>query len=1453
VQEDTRSLPPDDCFLEAVAAFQEARDAGENPATTEWLLRYPDVADRLRAFFAGEKQLRIIASPVRSMFSAVKVPNIPDYQILGDPLIGGMGLVFKALRKSTGQTIALKLIRPDLLAGLQPSQHRKLVERFITEAQVAAHLEHENIVKVYDVGEFDGQPYYAMRYVEGTTLAALMEKGALPASRAALYLEQVARAVHDAHQHAIIHRDLKPNNVLIDAKTDRALVADFGLAKLIDRDQERTRTGNIMGAPPYISPEMAQNSGRATTATDVYGLGATLYAILTGRPPFQDETPLGTLRKVLEEEPPAPRKINPAVPRDLETICLKCLHKRPSNRYASAAELADDLHNFREGLPINARPTSRFERARKWARRRPAVAALVAVSAASVLSLLVLFAALWRNAEDRAAAVQQLDAAASQIADAEQKLDDLNESVKKQQETLEEKLATVKQLEQLISKQREKVREAKLGTRQALYIRDMQFAQTALDRDQIGRLGLLLEKHLPPPGELDLRGFEWHYLWHTCHHEMLLLNGHSGPISVNSGAFATDGKILITANDSGVWVWDMTTGKGRRVALDGDVSLRVTAVAPDGETLATGNKTGVVQLWDLGTGREKTRFQAHQGTIEALAFGPSGRLLATGGTDQTARVWDLLAPNDPPLILRGHGGKVNGLSFSPDGKLLAALTGDKPAKLWDLATGVQKAELRGKAGAWVIRVAFAPDGQTWATSEAHPFHNLRDGRVQIWDARTGQVRATLDVSGGGAFGLSFSPDGRYLAVGGSSGTVLLYDVATRKDAVTPKLHRVFRGHTARVFLLAFSPSATLLATAGNDSSVRVWDLAAMPPAVALRGHNAAINCVAIAPDGKTVATASDDGFVRMWDPQTGRAQSVFKEAPGWRGPLAFSPNSKFLVTGVDGRTLRLWNIAAGEQVVAFRGHTGRVTWAAFAPDGKILATSAHDHTVRLWDVATGVERAVLLHDEIQVWSVAFTPDGQTLISATEDGQVTLWDASTAKPRAELPRRERGALCVAVSPDGGKLAVAHFIGFVTLWDIESRSELAIFKELPGHALQVTFTPDGKSLASVSDDGTVKLWDLATRQELFALRGNPATGLLAVAVSRDSTMLAAGGDDGILHLWSARINGADRTSPASAVSTERVYAWQLKEAVSCLQQNQRAPALFHVNRLLGATLPAEVLAAEPAVQSELAVNHIWLGELLQRAGLHHESEQVVRRAIALWSKLRQEYPSRAEYRQKLGVSLNTLGLLLRQARRMPEAEQVHRQALEVRQQLVDEFAANPEYRWALGGTLNNLALVLRGQGSREEAIRLLHKAVACQQEALRARPRHPPYRQYLSSHLRNLADTYVQVGEHGKAADVAAAMPRLLPDDGWQVHQFAARLLCQCVTLAEKDGRLAEPSRTELAADYAQRAVDQVAAAINKGFSDTAGLKTDPTFAPLRETEGFQVLLRMFEKNKGDAGK
>jgi hypothetical protein len=303
-----------------------------------------------------------------SVAVGTRVRYFGDYELLEQIAKGGMGVVFRARQVSLNRIVALKMI----LAGQFASETD--VRRFRAEAEAAANLDHPNILPVYEVGEHDGQHYFSMKLVAGGSLAARMTELRGDPRAAVAPLVQVARAVHFAHQRGVLHRDLKPGNVLLDALTP--YVADFGLAKRVERDSGLTAPGAILGTPSYMPPEQARGEKALTVAADVYSLGAILYELLTGRPPFRGASPVDTLLQVLEQEPEPPRQVNPAVARDLETVCLKCLAKAPAARYASAGDLADELERWLAGEAVSACPPTRLERLGRWGKRNPTQFAL---------------------------------------------------------------------------------------------------------------------------------------------------------------------------------------------------------------------------------------------------------------------------------------------------------------------------------------------------------------------------------------------------------------------------------------------------------------------------------------------------------------------------------------------------------------------------------------------------------------------------------------------------------------------------------------------------------------------------------------------------------------------------------------------------------------------------------------------------------------------------------------------------------------------------------------------------------------------------------------------------------------------------------------------------------------------------------------------------------------------
>ena len=383
----------------AIAEYLIARQDGGRFNQSEWLAKHVDLATELGNFLKDEEQIGGILVPLKSashdtvtqsphrdriesgpqISSPLSLPaTIGDYELLEEIAHGGMGIVFKARQKRLNRIVAMKMVLGSRLAS------PKDIERFQREAEAAAGLDHPNIVPIYEVGIIDGLPFFSMKLIENGSLQQCKTRYLADPRSAAKLLAKAARGSPRAHQQGILHRDLKPSNILIDEKGDPHVV-DFGLAKRIedsaDPRGDNTLSGAIIGSPSYMAPEQARGqSKQLTTAADVYGLGAILYDLLAGQPPFRAESATETLLLVIYEEPEAPSRLRPNVPRDLETICLKCLAKEPSKRYPSTHEFAQDLERWLNGEPVQARSVGRVERVTKWARRRPTAAALVIVS-----------------------------------------------------------------------------------------------------------------------------------------------------------------------------------------------------------------------------------------------------------------------------------------------------------------------------------------------------------------------------------------------------------------------------------------------------------------------------------------------------------------------------------------------------------------------------------------------------------------------------------------------------------------------------------------------------------------------------------------------------------------------------------------------------------------------------------------------------------------------------------------------------------------------------------------------------------------------------------------------------------------------------------------------------------------------------------------------------------------
>jgi WD40 repeat protein/tRNA A-37 threonylcarbamoyl transferase component Bud32 len=1000
-----------------------------------------------------------------------ELPNAPlsrigEHELLSEIGRGGMGVVFKARHVRLHRVVALKMILGGLLARPEDLQ------RFETEAAAAAQLQHPNIVALYEVGTHDGQPYFSMEYISGSSLAQRVPLGVLPGRLAASYLERLARAVHYAHGRGVIHRDLKPANVLLD-DTDQPKITDFGLAKLLQGNSGQTRSGAILGTPSYMAPEQAGGKSKQIgPATDVYGLGAILYECLTGLPPFRGETPMDTVLQVMESDPVPPRLLNPKIDADLETICLKCLEKDPAQRYDSGEELADDLRRFLDGEPIAARRLGALRRAVKWCRRRPAVAALLLVSALALVGFSVF---QWRVAQG------------------------------------ERRLRSEADRQRNLAQVREK------AMRHLHYLAQMRHVQHVWASADLDAAERLLEEWAPAKGQPDLRGWEWFYLKGLCQGRATLSAYRGRATSV---AFSPDGKRLATAGGQPgrageVKIWEVSTSRLVRTLPPGPTKLvGCVTYSPDGTYLATADDEGKVRLWHVATGKELACLTGHKAHVSSVAFSADGRRLASADGDGMVLVWDvtkaLAGKGEPRLfILRGHGGEVTGVTFSPDGLLLASSGFDETVRLWDLAAGKIQHTLRGHEGE-VMSVAFSPTGKFLVSGGGPGLHR---GQVRFWDPASGKMLKVRHGLSARVLAVAVSRKGQVAAAAGD-GLIHIWDERLSSEPV------VLRADVHIVYGIAFDPAGNRLASAGGDGRVRLWHPDGGQETLRLAGP-ALAEGAAFTPDGKSVASwgrdPGQDGTAVVWRLDTGEQRARLHGHKGSVRALAFSRDGNQAATGGDDQTVRLYDLASPDQARVLSGHDGRVLALAFSPKEDLLASAGEGDVIHLWDTGSGKEVRTLAKAGNDVLTLAFSPDGRWLASGGYDKKVRIWNMVEGT-HIILEGHAGTVNTIAFSPAGEQLASGGADKAVIIWDWKSGQEFLRLKELGQAVVSLAYQPRGQRLATVGNDRAIRLWDLVPGQQILELSG-PEGGLRGVAFSPDGRFLAAAGHNTGLRVWEA----------------------------------------------------------------------------------------------------------------------------------------------------------------------------------------------------------------------------------------------------------------------------------------------------------------------------------------------
>ncbi len=1068
-------------------------------------------------------------SPTQQQLSATEGAGriLAGYIVEGELGRGGMGVVYKARQKGLNRLVALKMILHASHAGMEERS------RFEREARALAELRHPNIVQVYEVGEYDGKPFFSLEYIEGGSLDRRLKDSLLSPVEAARLVRQLADAMQAAHNAGIIHRDLKPANVLLERTKKEGQrtkeeedtssspsyfpkITDFGLAKKQD-EGGLSVSGAVMGTPSYMAPEQAAGQTHAIDGrTDVYALGAILYECLTGRPPFRAASVMDTLLQVIGEDPVPVRALQATTPADLETICLKCLRKDPDRRYASAAALAEDLRRFLDGEPITARPTSTVERAIKWGRRRPALASLYAVLAVLLVGLLA--GGWWYyldvQARNEALATETRTAVAAR------------------------------------GKAEEKTKEAL----RALYGVRMKEVRRAWEDRTPRIVRELLAQMVPQGDELDCRGFEWHYL-----------------NRVFSGGHASQDELSIYGVDS---VGEGAVGIASAFAL-----------SPDKRKLYTSYTNGDVKVWDAVTGRLIVRLPGGKGpdpvveipgvgSVRGIAMNSDGSRIALARFNGALEVRDtasgktLLTLMDVSHLPFSGGSFGVRASFSADGKRLAYLSFDQffggpmvaLLKVVDVPAGQTLALIKGAAAPPVL----SPDGKRVAAACCNAQGVPVD--VGVWDTATGTRQVVIQGERpGSTSSLAFSQDGRLLAVGTGGvgatpqqqvgGTIGLYDITPgeKERVVTPL--RTLHGHRGQVFCLSFSPDGRRLTSGGLDTTVRVWEVETGGEHLVIPAHNGIAIAVAWRSDGRRLLSVGAEQTVKVWNADAPANPLTVWDADSPLAGCAFSSDSLRLLALREDRQLRTFDLRTGNEV--FRGkievdspfaHRG----AAFSPDLKMLAFRGTNRTLGLYDLKTNkLSRILVEKDDFDHCDLAFSPDGNQLAAARsnrETGNVTVWDGATGRI---VFTAAGGGMGVAFSQDGLRIAsyfarnrgIGQQLGELRAWDITTGEDIFRFPGTLWNAVHsdlrvLGFSSEGNRIVAGSTDGNIRFWGIPEKAQVLELRGH--TRQVSEISFSPEARLASIAIDGTLRFWDLTnaLEVGVLNGPPSGLSLNRV---------------------------------------------------------------------------------------------------------------------------------------------------------------------------------------------------------------------------------------------------------------------------------------------------------------------------
>ena len=942
--------------------------------------------------------------------------------------VGGFGVVWLAQDNDLERQVALKL----------PITQDHDTESALHEARAAATLHHPNIVSVYEVGRDGDQVFIATEYIEGLTLRDVLSAGKPTIARTVELVSAIAVALQHAHDHGVVHRDVKPANILINL-AGKPCIADFGLAKRLSANQPDSSHGRILGTAKYMSPEQAAGKTDETDhRSDIYAVGVILFQMLTASLPFR-----GNIRAVLHQktldEAPSPRALEPALPKDLETICLKCLEREPVKRYQSCSEVVEELQRFAAGEPIRARAISSPERLWRWCRRRPAVASLLAGLFLSLTIGLLGVSTFWLRAE--------------QVA--EQNL-------------------------------------------QALYRSQMNLAAEFVASGDVSGVEQTLSRFIPHDGLPDLRGFEWHY-----HSQIRkLFNEHWNQGSpVEELTLSRDGDFVASlGSDRAINVFESKThALIRTLEIEAGRFLSI-AFSPVTKQLASGSTDGLVRVWMPGENDQPQQEFRHGPAVVDVEFSADGILLLSASHKGAVRIWNLETEELIAELPTGEG-ENRDVSLSPNGHFVAVAKEDGRVRVTEMRSMTVRHQFRPNPG--IEAIAWSPDGtfiatgsysgaiRVWSVEEGTFAFEIATGLGQIGDlefvndqvvsvvgtsgqlllldARTGHELRHLATHTLTQGVLDVSLDGKILTVGSGDGSIKLLDVPSL-------LKPTVLWHDADVRHVAFMKNGTRLLTADSQGTVTIWNVEDWTFNTVAEGRGVTTKVYATQRARSLLAISGDAATVTLVDTESGEVVTSMN-SPGL-GPITameFSPDGQVLLIGHREGALNRYSVDDWSEAYCIAGEvSAKVNDVAWSSDGRTIVAVCTDKSMWIMDALPSGREAWPISIESEPLAVAFCEKGNVLAVGTSTGELQLWDIKKKSLRTMIKAHTGRINTLSIFPDGRTLASGGRDRRLQLWDTKSGERLTTLRGHSRQLFSIAVSLDGKTVASGGLASDVRVW-------------------------------------------------------------------------------------------------------------------------------------------------------------------------------------------------------------------------------------------------------------------------------------------------------------------------------------------------------------------------------------------